>query len=54
MEDLSHITVPKMQVTEGFSVLPEAVMQELSGEMQIDQATRLMGLGTEEAADGRS
>jgi hypothetical protein len=54
MEDLSGITVPKIQVTEGFSVLPQTVMQELSGEAQISQAVKLMGFKTEETADGRS
>ena len=54
MEDLSHITVPKMKATEGFPVLPEAVMASFSDKAQTDEATRLMGFDntTREVADG--
>ena len=47
MEDLSHITVPKMTATDSFAVLPQEVMDGFSGSAQLDQASRLMGFPSE-------
>lgn len=53
MEDLSHIAVPKMHVTEGFSFLPQTVMDGFSDKDAIDYASEMIGLttSTEEVAD---
>lgn len=53
MEDLSHIVVPKMHVTEGFPVLPQSVMDGFSAQDALDHASRMIGLSNdnEEVAD---
>lgn len=53
MQDLSGLTVPKMQVTEGFAVLPQEVMDSFSDKSRTDEAARMIGLpanAVEEAA----
>lgn len=54
MEDLSHIAVPKMHVTEGFSFLSQAVMDGFSDKDSLDYASEMIGLtatSTKEVAD---
>lgn len=54
MEDLSHILVPKMHVTEGFPTLPQEVMASFSDKENLDHATQAIGLTAEEADDAGS
>lgn len=45
MQDLTHsIVVPKMQVTEGFPVLPDSVMSGFSDQETTTQAADMIGL----------
>lgn len=54
MEDLSHITVPRIPVKDGLPALPQPAMDGFSDAAQIALATKLMGFEEKEGTDGGS